>query len=470
MSELRYNILYIDDEPDNLRTFRATFRWDYEIFTAKSAFEGFDILADNEIHLIISDQRMAGLSGIEFFKRIIDKHPNPLRIILTGYSELNVIIRAINECGIYRYMTKPWDETGMKQAIEKALEVYSLRKEKETLINKLEVANKKLAGENSYLREEIQQAHNFENILTNSVTFKKLLGIVEKVASTNTTALIRGETGTGKELIARAIHRLSRRNEKPFIKVNCAAIPENLIESEFFGHERGSFTGATQKRLGRFELADGGTLFLDEIGELPINLQPKLLRVLQEGEFERVGGTKTIKVDIRVIAATNRNLEKEIEENTFREDLFYRLNVFPLVCSPLRNRKEDIPILAKHFLKKYEPNIGRSISKIPDVHLKKLMNYNYPGNIRELENLIERFMITSTGDELDLSDWNPINAKLVDANDDFLTLSEVEKKHIITALENSHWKIFGEDGAAKKLGMNPKTLSWRIKKEGIERP
>jgi len=203
MSELRYRILYIDDEIDNLRTFKATFRWDYDILTAKSAFEGFDILDNNEIHLIISDQRMAGLSGIEFFKRIMSKHPDPIRIILTGYSELNVIVRAINECGIYKYITKPWDEQGMKQTIEKALEVYQLREDKKLLIQKLEVANKKLKGENTYLREEIKKANNFEAILTNSASFKKSLEMVERLASTNTTALIRGETGTGKELMAR---------------------------------------------------------------------------------------------------------------------------------------------------------------------------------------------------------------------------------------------------------------------------
>jgi len=470
MSELRYRILYIDDEIDNLRTFKATFRWDYDILTAKSAFEGFDILDNNEIHLIISDQRMAGLSGIEFFKRIMSKHPDPIRIILTGYSELNVIVRAINECGIYKYITKPWDEQGMKQTIEKALEVYQLREDKKLLIQKLEVANKKLKGENTYLREEIKKANNFEAILTNSASFKKSLEMVERLASTNTTALIRGETGTGKELMARAIHRLSPRAEKPLIKVNCAAIPENLIESEFFGHERGAFTGATQKRIGRFELADGGTIFLDEIGELPINLQAKLLRVLQEGEFERIGGNKTIKVDVRIIAATNRNLEKALEEGKFREDLFYRLNVFPIVCPPLRKRREDIPILAKHFLNKYESNIGRKITRITDSCMNKLTNYNYPGNIRELENLIERFMITSTSDILDLSLWNPINVNLSNLSDEFLSLSEVEKRHITIALQSSNWKIFGEDGAAKKLGMNPKTLSWRIKKEGIKRP
>ena len=345
MAKPKYNLLYIDDEPDNLRTFRAGFRWDYNVFTAQSAFEGFDILAEKEIHLIISDQRMSGLSGTEFFKRVKKRFPDPIRIILTGYSEMDIIIRAINECGIYKYVTKPWEEADMKQTIEKAVEVYQLRKDKETLLKKLEKANQKLAAENLYFQEEIKKSYDFENIITKSQKFKAVLSIVERVASTNTSVLIRGESGTGKELLARAIHQLSKRSDAPLIKVNCAAIPSSLIESEFFGHEKGAFTGATQKRIGRFELADKGTLLLDEIAELPIELQPKLLRVIQEGEFERVGGTKTISTNVRIIAATNRNLEQAIQEGRFREDLFYRLNVFPIFCLSLRERKEDIPLL-----------------------------------------------------------------------------------------------------------------------------
>ena len=470
MIEHKYTILYIDDEPHNLTTFKATFKWDYKILTAQSALEGFDILDTNDVHLIISDQRMAGLSGIEFFKEVKKRFPKPQRIILTAYNELAILLQAINECGIYRYITKPWNESEFKKVIEDTLEVYQLRRDKEQLEQQLILANEKLTAENSYLREEIEQEQFTKKIITQNETYKKTLALLKKVAATRTSVLISGETGTGKELMARAVHRLSRRSDKPFIKVNCAAIPENLIESEFFGHEKGSFTGAIQKRTGRFELADGGTLFLDEIGELPINLQTKLLRVLQEGEFERIGGAKTIKVDVRIIAATNRNLKKEIAAHNFREDLFYRLNVFPLNALPLRERKEDIPILVHHFLEKHASRVNKKITTVESIIMAQLMNYNYPGNIRELENVIERFMITSTGNELDLSDWNPVNATLADFGDDFMTLSEVEKKHITTALENSHWKIFGEDGAAKKLGMNPKTLSWRIKKEGIERP
>ena len=363
--------------------------------TAPSAFEGFDILATNEIHLIISDQHMAEISGIEFFKEVKKRFPKPLRIILTAYNELAIVLQAINECGIYRYISKPWNESELKKVIEDTLEVYQLRRDKEQLKQQLILANEKLTAENSYLREEIEQEQFTKKIITENETYKKTLSLLKRVATTKTSVLITGETGTGKELMARAVHRLSRRNEEPFIKVNCAAIPENLIESEFFGHEKGAFTGAIQKRLGRFELADGGTIFLDEIGELPINLQTKLLRVLQEGEFERIGGAKTIKVDVRVIAATNRNLEKEIAENTFREDLFYRLNVFPLNALPLRERKEDIPILVHHFLQKHAVRLNRRITDVAPIIMEQLMNYNYPGNIRELENLIERFMIIS---------------------------------------------------------------------------
>jgi len=470
MDKAKYNILYIDDEPDNLRTFRAGFRWDYNIFTAQSAFEGFDILAENEIHLIISDQRMSGLSGTEFFKRVKKRFPDSIRIILTGYSEMDIIVRAINECGIYKYITKPWEEADMKQTIEKALEVYQLRKDKETLLKKLETANQKLAAENLYFQEEIKNSYDFENIITQSPKFKAILSIVERVASTNTSVLIRGESGTGKELLARAIHQLSNRSDAPLIKVNCAAIPSSLIESEFFGHEKGSFTGATQKRIGRFELADKGTLLLDEIAELPTELQPKLLRVIQEGEFERVGGTKTISTNVRIIAATNRNLEQAIDEGRFREDLFYRLNVFPLFCLPLRERKEDIPLLVRHFLKKYEPNIGRPISTVSEKSMNKLVAYNYPGNIRELENIIERYMITSDGNELDLSSWYPTTKYLSISNSTgFLSLDDLEKQHIKQALRFSNGKIFGNDGAAEKLGINPKTLSWKIKKIGIDK-
>ena len=468
---LKYNILYVDDEVHNLRTFKATFKWEFNVFTARSAFEGFDILDQNDIHLIISDQRMAGLSGTEFLKRAKIRFPEAIRIILTGYTDLEVVVRAINECGINRYMRKPWNEIQMKNVLDHALEFYQLRKDKENLVKQLEVANQRLEAENIYLKEELNQNYDFQNIITESERYKAILQVVERVATTNTTVLIRGESGTGKELLARAIHSLGRRSKNPLVKVNCAALPGNLIESELFGHEKGAFTGASQKRIGRFELADNGTIFLDEIGELPIDLQAKLLRVLQDGEFERLGGNTTIKADVRVIAATNRNLEKGMEEGKFREDLFFRLNVFPVTSPPLRERKEDIPILVNHFLKKYQANIGRRITKVPDSTLKKLMAYDYPGNIRELENLVERFMITSPKDSLEILDWNPIIIPKKDkASNTFLSMEEMEIKYITEACTNSNWKIFGNGGAAEKLDMNPKTLSSRMTKLGIKKP
>ncbi len=465
----KYTILYIDDEPHNLRTFKATFKWDYHILTAQSAFDGFDILEKNKIQLIISDQRMAGLSGTEFFKKVVKKFPEPMRIILTGYSELDTIMRAINDCGIYRYMTKPWKETDIKKTIEDTLEVYQLRKDKERLLLELSEANNKLAAENSYLKEEIQQQHFTTNIISKNKIFQEKLALIQRVGPTDSTVLIRGETGTGKELMARAIHDASLRKDKVLIKVNCAALPANLIESELFGHERGAFTGATQKRIGRFELADGGSIFLDEIGELPVDLQPKLLRVLQEGTLDRVGGSQTINIDVRIIAATNRNLEEEISKGNFREDLFYRLNVFPIYCPPLRERKEDIELLVKHFLKKHEAKIGRKFQDVSPEIIAKLSAYNYPGNIRELENLIERFMIISNGDSLELSDWSPVQKELPSSDGHFLTMEEMEIHHIKNALRLSKGKVFGSNGAAEKLAMNGKTLDSRLRKLGISK-
>ncbi|MEL7021114.1 MAG: sigma-54 dependent transcriptional regulator [Bacteroidota bacterium] len=468
----QYAILYVDDEPQNLRTFKATFKWDYRIHTARSAFEGLDILAEHPIDLIISDQRMAGLSGIEFFKKVIKKYPDPLRIILTGYSEMNVIVRAVNEVGIYQFMSKPWREEEMKQTIENALEVYKLRRDNLQLIQDLATANEQLSSENNYLRAELDQAQQFDEIITNSDSFKALLETVSQVACTNTTVLIRGESGTGKELMARAIHKFSTRRDAPFIKVNCATLPTHLIESELFGHEKGAFTGAVTRHIGRFERAHRGTIFLDEIGEMPLDLQAKLLRVLQEGELERLGGAETLAVDVRVLAATNRPLEQALSERTFRADLFYRLNVFPIVNPPLRARKEDIPALVQHFLKKHESNVGKRIRYLSDAGLQKLQRYDWPGNIRELENIVERFMITSKGEELDLDSWHPPQTTWLQARADdgrFRTLKEIEIEHIEAALERSNGKISGQGGAADLLGLHPNTLNSRIQKWGIVR-
>lgn len=335
-------------------------------------------------------------------------------------------------------------------------------------VEEVESLKDRLEAENTYLQEEIKFEHNFHEIITQSERFRSVLSSSEQVAVTDATVLILGESGTGKELLARAIHNISKRSNRPLVKVNCAVLPANLIESELFGHEKGAFTGAIAKKIGRFELADGGTLFLDEIGELPLELQAKILRALQEGEFDRLGSTNTIKVDVRVIAATNRDLQKEVDEGSFRADLFYRLNVFPVYSIPLRERKEDIPLLTKHFVGRFSAKIGRNIVSIPKRVINSLQGYHWPGNIRELENVIERSVILSNGRTLELGDWIPrTGAQAVTS--DFDTLEEFERKYIVSVLQKTSWRVSGGKGAAKILGMKPTTLESRMKRLHIKR-
>jgi formate hydrogenlyase transcriptional activator len=333
----------------------------------------------------------------------------------------------------------------------------------------MEQEQAKLKAQNQYLQDEIKLNHNFEEIVSKSKNFHKILQQIEQVASTDATVLILGESGTGKELIARAVHNISNRSKRPLVKVNCATLPANLIESELFGHERGAFTGAMEKKIGRFELADGGTIFLDEIGELPFDLQSKLLRVLQEGEFERLGNPKTMKVNVRIIAATNRNLENAIEKKEFREDLYYRLNVFPILTPPLRDRKEDVPLLVNHFIKKYEGRLGRKITSVRPELMEALCEYNWPGNIRELENLIERALILSRNNTLEYGDWVPAKKYLPGEKSIAKKMEDVERDHITEVLKQTNWKVSGEKGAAKILGLNPTTLEARMKKLSIRR-
>lgn len=346
------------------------------------------------------------------------------------------------------------DITERKNSEFKLLEAYN---EIETLKNKLE-------KQNNYLREEIKVQYDFDEIIAENKKCKQLLKRIDQVSKTSSTVLIVGETGTGKELFARAIHNHSDRSENTLIKLNCAALPPQLVESELFGHEKGAFTGAVSKRIGKFELADKSTLFLDEVGEMPVDIQAKLLRVLQEGEFERVGGNETIQVDVRIIAATNKNLEEAILEKEFREDLYYRLNVFPLNPVPLRQRKSDIPSLTSHFLKKFEKRMGKTINSISQETMEKLMNYDWPGNIRELENVIERAMITSHN-ILELDDWLPVRipekkgSKFVDK----------ERNLIIETLIKTKGKVSGVGGAAELLEINAKTLESKIRKLKIDK-
>lgn len=383
--------------------------------------------------------------------------------------------KTIGTITIFSFQKNAFDEEELKlletvsrqveTAINNAQQAEALRK----ALSEIERLKSQLQAENIYLQEEIKTEYNFEEIIGQSAFLQKVLRSVEQVSRTDATVLIHGETGTGKELLARAIHNLGVRKDRPLVKVDCGAISAGLVESELFGHEKGAFTGASQRRIGRFELADGGTIFLDEVGELPLDTQVKLLRVLQEEEFERVGSSKPINVDVRVIAATNRNLAESVKSGSFRPDLFYRLNVFPLEVPPLRERKSDIPLLVNFYITKFAKKLNKQVQGVSKETMDRLINYPWPGNIRELQNVIERTVILSYGPaiEIDESFLRPgIDSKTQSEE----TLEDVERSHILRVLEQTNWVIDGKRGAASILGINPNTLRSRMQKLGIKRP
>jgi len=389
--------------------------------------------------------------GLELFGRHQDDHQFPVEISVSevktqGGVLVSNAIRDVTE----HNLSRSWVESELSKASQEIAEL-----------------KQRLEKENIYLREEVRLARNQSAVVGNSDGIRRVLQEVEQVAPTDSTVLVLGETGTGKELIARTIHEHSRRNGRVMVKVNCAALPATLIESELFGREKGAFTGALTREMGRFELANGSTILLDEVGELPIELQSKLLRVLQEGEFERLGSSKTIKVDVRVIAATSRNLQQAVREGKFREDLFYRLNVFPITVPPLRERQEDIPPLVWHFLGILCQRMGRSIETVHVATMNDFKSYSWPGNVRELCNVIERFLITSTG--------TVFRAKLPQAETAEVavrpqTLEEVERNYLLRVMEMVGWRVRGEGGAAQTLGLKPTTLESRLQKLGLSRP
>jgi PAS domain S-box-containing protein len=365
-----------------------------------------------------------------------------------------------------------WNPEGKAIRMSGSIQDITERKQAElnlkVALSEIQELKEKLEVERAYLQEEIKLEYNYENIIGQSDGLKYVLYKVEQIAPSNTTVLVLGETGTGKELVARAIHGLSPRKDRALVKVNCATLPSNLIESELFGHEKGAFTGAHARQLGRFEVANGASLFLDEIGELPLELQSKLLRVIQDGEFERLGSAGTIKVDVRVIAATNRNLEQEVRRGRFREDLWYRLSIFPITVPPLRERVEDIALLVDFFVDKISKRLGKSIESIPTSVMSTLQDYQWPGNIRELENVLERAVINSSGPKLRLVD--ELKKPHQDLASTQKTLEQVERDHIVRVLEQTNWKVSGQYGAAEILGLNRSTLRARIRKLGIRQP
>lgn len=479
-------VLYVDDEENNLKVFYSLFKRDYEVSVASSAAKGMEILAEFPIEVIVTDQRMPQKSGVEFLEEVMQKYPEVIRIVLTGYAEMGDLIDAVNKGKIYHYLTKPWKREELKVVLDNAFEAFDLKRKNRELIEalreknvSLEEANKeikklqgRLEAENTYLQSELRTEHDISSLIGSGPHFQRIIKLIDHVAPTTSTVLIQGETGTGKELIARAVHSKSSRSDRTLVKINCAALPATLIESELFGHERGAFTGALTKKLGLFEIAHEGTIFLDEVGELPIELQAKLLRVLQEGEFNRLGNPKPVATDVRVIAATNRDLQQAVNRMEFRSDLFYRLNVFPLSIPPLRDRKEDIPFLVDHFVQKFERKFKKRIAKLPKATLQTLTHYHWPGNIRELENVIERAMILSVDGELQLDEWatdRPEKRIIVPDDEDpgVLTLEESERRYIEKILKETNWKIAGRGSASDILKVKPSTLRSRMAKLGI---
>lgn len=394
----RLELLIVDDEPANLQKLKRTFVQDYVVHEALSGEAALEILRVHQVAAVITDQRMPGMTGAELLKRSLALRPDVVRVILTGYTEVEDLLTAINEGHVDRYVTKPWDPAALREMVKRELERWQLKRENQRLARELEDANRRLAQENQRLQSEVQAlAGDRPRLIYRSRSMAQLLQLLDRVVKTDSTVLIQGETGTGKELLARYIHEGSRRAEQPFVPVNCGAIPRDLAESAFFGHRKGAFTGATEHRKGYFELADRGTLFLDEIGEAPVDLQVKLLRVLQEGEIFPVGGQKTLPVDVRVITSTNRNLATMVERGEFRQDLFFRLNVFSIHVPPLRARREDIQALGEHFLNEAARRLNKRPLGFAAETLELMLNYDWPGNVRELENEVERLLILHEG-------------------------------------------------------------------------
>ncbi|GAB4370478.1 MAG: sigma-54 dependent transcriptional regulator [Calditrichia bacterium] len=383
-------ILAVDDEQPSLTSIQRSLRREFDVILSLSGQAALEVLKTQPIAVILADQRMPGMSGIELFQQALQIQPDAVRILITGYTDIEATIQSINQAQVFYYINKPWEPEELRLIVRRAVEQYQLRQENRRLLQELKEANARLKEENILLHQEARTHYEFENIIGESEAMQRVFHLMRKVIPTDTTVLLYGETGTGKELIARAIHYNGPRREKLFVAQNCAALPETLLESELFGHMKGAFTGATGTKKGLFELADGGTVFLDEIGDTSPSLQQRLLRVLQDGEIRPLGSEKSLKVNVRIISATNKNLEEAIRNGRFREDLYYRLNVFPIHVPPLRERREDIPLLAEHFLRKYSQKMGKRIPAITPRALALLSTAPFPGNVRELENQIER--------------------------------------------------------------------------------
>jgi two-component system response regulator PilR (NtrC family) len=461
MNEDRY-MLIVDDE-ESLRTVLEIYfnKTGYGVHTAGNLHEALRLISENVYDVVITDMRMVGKDdGIRVLEKVKDSHPETEVIVMTAFGTIQNAVEAMG-IGAFNYVTKPFDNKELKLLVEQALE------------------KKDIISENRALREEIKRKFSYEFIIGSSEPMVRIFELIEKIAPTKANIMVQGESGTGKELIARALHSKSDRKDNPFVEINCAAIPESLLESELFGHVKGAFTGAIQNKQGLFELASRGTIFLDEIGEMPVSLQGKLLRAIQERAFRRVGGNDLVRVDVRVVSASKRDLQELVNEGSFRDDLYYRLNVVCINVPSLRERKDDIPILADYFLKKYSLEIGKDVKKISPEAMRMLLQYDFPGNVRELENIIERSVILGTKDQI-TPDSLPESLKVTGGEDDLPSLpisfgiegsslddivSDIEKNFLLKAMERSG---NSRTEAAKLLGISFRSLRYRLEKYGID--
>ncbi len=456
MAEKVRSVLIVDDEVGARESLKMILKSDYEVFLAKNAEEGFLQIKVHSPDVILLDIILPDLDGLKVLERIKQSDPDMIVIMITATKTVKTAVEAM-KLGAYDYVTKPFDIDELRLIINRSL------------------STKALEQEVKYRREEMDKSFDFGNIIGKSKSMKEIFKVVKQIADSKSTALIMGESGTGKELISRAIHYNSNRKSYPFVTINCAAIPETLIESELFGHEKGAFTNAIERKLGRFEVAHQGTLFLDEIGELSLATQAKILRFLEEREFNRVGGSKTIKVDVRLITATNKDLNQLIKKGAFREDLYYRINVVPILIPPLRERKEDIPLLVEHFINKFGIENNKNVKGITKEALDLMMQYEWPGNIRELENLIERVIALTSNEYLQINELplsfknvpkiNELKDSILNQKVSFLQAEEeFEKEVILDALKRTNYI---QSRAAEILGISRRILKYKMDKLGI---
>jgi len=466
----KYGLLIVDDEQANLQKLQRAFMSRYDVHSALSGAEALKILETAPVDAIITDQKMPGMTGIELLEISQKAYPHLVRIILTGFTEVEDLIAAINTGKVHKYITKPWEPDVLLLAIQDALEKMELVRENERLASELQAANERLLTENIILRQEVEKQVFPKNIIYGSPEMENILHLLRRVTATETTVLIQGETGTGKELVARFIHSESNRRDQIFIPVNCGAIPKDLVESEFFGHAKGAFTGAIKEKKGYFEMAHGGTIFLDEIGEAPPELQVKLLRVIQEGEIMPVGFHQPKKVDVRIIASTNRDLKAEVAANRFRQDLFFRINVFSVTIPPLRERKKDILPLAEYFVRQFALKLNRKPGQWSNETCEFLLEYSWPGNVRELQNEIERLVLLSEAGGViepeQLSDHIRLRSRTLPASDGDLksAIRDLEDEMIRKAFARFDRN---KSRTARALGISRQSLIDKLRRMGI---